>query len=515
MAVEITDKQALNIWNDYVDNIRKATALLTGETEAQQRKRIAILEADPELWLKYYFPQYCYSEAAEFHKKATKRVIKNLEWYEVRSWSRELAKSTRTMMEMLYLILTGKKKYLLMISNSYDNAERLLMPYKGNLEANQRIIHDYGHQELPGKWESGEFVTRKGVAFRALGAGQSPRGTRNEEARPDIILFDDIDTDEECRNADIIEKKWRWIEDAAIGTRSLSKNTTIIFCGNVIAKDCCVVRAQEFADYTDIINIRDANGKSTWPQKNSEEHIDRVLSQKSYLSIQREYYNNPIEDGTVFKEITYGKCPKISECRLIVVYADPSPSNKDRPTQRAKVQNSCKAVWAVGYHNDKYYVYKGFVDTTTNSTFVDWLYAQRNYVANAAQSYFFIENNTLQDPFYEQVLLPLIHAKGKENKGVLGVTPDDRKKPDKYFRIEGTLEPLNRLGQLIFNIEEKEDPHMKRLEAQFKSVSANSKTMDGPDAIEGAVFILKQKVSLIASDGIKMYKRSRSTSKSF
>lgn len=512
---DLTPKQAVQIWNDYADNIRKSTALLTGENEQQQRKRIAILEKEPELWFKYYFPQFCFAEATDFHKAATKRVLNNLEWYEVRAWSRELAKSVRTMMEVLYLCLTGKKKYVLLISNSLDNAQRLLMPYRGNLEANQRIIHDYGVQELPGHWESAEFTSRKGVAFRALGAGQSPRGARNEEARPDVLLFDDIDTDEDCRNNDIIEKRWRWIEDAAIGTRSVSKKTTIIFCGNIIAKDCCVVRAQEFADKTDIVNIRDMEGKSTWPSKNTEEHIDRVLSQKSYLSIQREYYNNPIEDGTVFKEMIYGKCPPLKSLPFAMVYADPSPSNKDRPTSRAKVQQSCKAVVVLGYANNKFYVYKAFVDTTTNSNFIDWLYATRVYVGETTQLYAYIENNSLQDPFYEQVLMPLIFEKGKLNGSVLGVSPDTRDKPDKYFRIEGTLEPLNRMGLLILNIDEQDDPHMKRLESQFKSVAANSKTMDGPDAVEGGVHLIKQKLASIAPGSIISQHRVRNTAKSY
>jgi len=512
---ELTPKQAIQIWNDYADNIRKSTALLTGETEAQQRKRIGILEADPELWFKYYFPQFCYAEPAAFHKAATKRVLKNLEWYEVREWSRELAKSVRTMMEVLYLVLTKKKKYVLLISNSYDNAERLLMPYRGNLEANQRIINDYGVQEMPGTWESGEFTTRQGIAFRALGAGQSPRGARNEEARPDVILFDDIDTDEDCRNPDIIEKKWRWIEDAAIGTRSVSGKTTIIFCGNKIAKLCCVVKAEEFADHVDTINIRDSEGKSTWPQKNSEEVIDRVLSQKSYLSVQREYYNNPIEEGTVFKELTFGKCPPLNSFPFIIVYADPATSNKDKPAASSKRQNSTKAVIAVGYYNTKFYVLKCRLDTTTNSNFIDWMYGMRVDMKKAKQVYFYIENNSLQDPFYEQVLMPLIHEKGNANKDVLGITPDKRDKPDKFFRIEGTLEPLNRMGLLILNIDEKDDPHMKRLEAQFKGVSANSKTMDGPDAVEGAVFLIKEKIAAQIDPDIAAQKRTRSTSKSY
>lgn len=504
---EISDKQALLQWQEFCDNIRKSTALLTGETEEQQKRRIKILEDDPELWFKYYFPNYCSAEPAPFHKAATKRVLSNLEWYEVRAWSRELAKSTRTMMEVLYLCLTKKKRYVLLISNSFDNAERLLMPYKGNLEANQRIIHDYGVQELPGSWEASEFTTRKGVAFRALGAGQSPRGSRNEEARPDVILFDDIDTDEDCRNPVIIEKKWRWIEDAAIGTRSVSGKTTIIFCGNLIAKYCCVALAMEYADYTDTVNIRDENGVSSWPQKNSEEHIDRVLSQKSWVSVQREYFNNPIAEGTVFKEMKYGKCPPLKEMQFVVVYADPSPSNKDKPAPKAKALNSCKAVVIVGYKDLIIYVYRAFVDITTNATFIDWLYAANDYVANKTQPYFFIENNTLQNPFYEQVLLPLIYQKGKERNYILPITPDDRTKPDKYFRIEGTLEPMNRLGCLILNIDEKDDPHMKRLEAQFKSVEPNSKTMDGPDAVEGATFIAKNKIWDMGDDTVETFRK--------
>ena len=509
MALQ-TEKQLLQQWNEYVENIRKQTALMQGENEQQQKKRIEILENDFELWAKYYFPQYCYAPAAAFHKKASQRIIKNLEWYEVRMWSRELAKSTRTMIEMMFLILTGKKKYLLLISNSFDNAERLLMPFKGNLEANQRIIHDYGVQEMPGKWEQSEFTTRKGAAFRALGAGQSPRGTRNDEARPDIILFDDIDTDEDCRNPDTIHKKWEWIEQAAIGTRSVSKSLTIIFLGNRIAEDCCVARASLMADHTSEVNIRDAEGNSTWPEKNTDEHIERVLSKISYATRQKEYYNNPISEGRVFKELFYNKCPK--NVPIVIVYGDPSPSNKDRPGIKSKIQNSCKAVCIETYMDGKYYIYKMFVDQTTNYKFIEWLYIARQWIKDNlpenTQAFFYIENNTLQNPFYEQVLLPLIRDVATARKeSILGVSPDARDKPDKYFRIEGTLEPLNTGGNLIFNKDEKDNANMKWTETQFKSVSTNSKTMDAPDCVEGATYILQQKITLLQPGQIKLFKR--------
>lgn len=513
--MSLSKKQIELQWLEFRDSVKAATPVDHNESREQQRKRIEKLEKNFEDWVAYYFPKYAYSAPADFHKKSSKRILGNMEWFEVRSWSRELAKSTRTMFEVLYLTLTGKKRYVLFISNNETNAGNLLEPYRVQLDSNPRLINDYGVQETLGKWTFGEFTTRGKVAYKAIGAGQSPRGTRNEEVRPDIIIFDDIDTDEDVRNPDIIDKRWSWIESAAIGTRSISRATTIIFCGNVIAKDCCVVRAQQFADKVDIVNIRDEQGNSTWAAKNSEEHIDRVLSQKSYESAQREYFNNPIDQGNVFKELNYGKCPPLKELPFALVYADPSPSNKDRPTAKAKIQNSTKAVVIVGWKDNKFYLYNCFVDSTTNSKFVDWLYAAKNYIGNATQAYVYIENNTLQDPFFQQVLMPLIYEKGSENNGILGVIPDTRDKPDKYFRIEGTLEPINRTGRLVLNIDEKDNPNMQRLETQFKSVSANSKTMDAPDAVEGAVFLIQQKISMVASGGIFSMKRQRNNKKSY
>jgi hypothetical protein len=520
-----SDNKILSSWEAHYRSIVESASVDLSETIAARQKRMQRLEANPEEWIKYYFPRFANAESAPFHIKATNRIINNPEWYEVRSWSRELAKSVRTMFETLYLVLVGhpaenhgtpvtnvpnvptrlKKKYLLLISNNESNAIKLLAPYRVNLESNKRLIADYGVQETPGKWGDGEFTTLNGAGFKALGAGQSPRGTRNEEIRPDIIVFDDIDTDEDCRNTEIIIKRWKWIEEAAMGTRSVSKKTTVIFCGNIIAKDCCVVRAQALADNVDIVNIRDIYGKSSWPAKNTEEMIDRVLSKLSYNAQQKEYFNNPIEEGTVFKELTWGVCPPLKKLKFAVIYADPSTSNKDKPSGRTAT-NSCKAVVVLGYHNLKYYVYNAWLDITTNAKFVNWLYAAHAQVVAATQPYSYIENNGLQNPFYEQVILPLIYQLAPDHGGQpLPITPDTRDKPDKFFRIEGNLEPLNRMGNLILNIAEKDNPHMLRLESQFKSVSPTSKTMDGPDAVEGGVHKVKEKIAVESVGGIEAF----------
>lgn len=500
------ERHALKSWDDTIRSIFAATSINEEEDFADIQARKKRLEADDEAWFAYYFEQYYKCDPAQFHKRATKRIMGNARWYEVRAWARELAKSSRSMMEITKLALTGKVRNVLLISNSQDNAIRLLNPIRANLEANNRIKQDYGIQQKIGSWEDKEFTTQSGVAFRAIGAGQSPRGTRKDEVRPDFILIDDLDTDEETRNPDRIKDKWIWLESALVPTMSMSSNYRILFNGNIIAKDCCITRAiakatelkERGIGHVDVINIRDKQGRSTWPEKNSEEDIDLFLSLISAAAGQKEFFNNPLSEGDIFKELIYGDIPPLNRFRFLVAYADPSPSNNK--TDR---KNSTKALWLIGAHEGKFYVVTGFLDRVTNDEFVDWYYAIEDYVKGKTQIYNYIENNTLQDPFYEQVFLPLFFRRGQERGHHIGVIPDTRKKPDKFSRIEGNLEPLNRTGQLIFNIKEKGNPHMQRLEEQFLLVSpALNAPADGPDAVEGGVYICNNKLLSLSGDTI-------------
>jgi hypothetical protein len=493
-ATKTTNAQAKTDWNAYFNNYIASVSADKNETEAERKKRIARLEADFEEWKKYYFKQYCFASAAPFHKKASRRILNNPEWYESRVWARELAKDALCMMETLYQTLTGIKKNILLISNSYDKAVELITPYKINLEKNERIINDYGVQQLPGNWKSGDFVTAQGVSFLAVGADQSPRGSRNEEVRPDKVIVSDIDTDSDVRNSEIIKKRWEWFEKAVYPARSVSKDFQVIFLGNLIAKDCCVARAMKIADKVDLVNLEDAEGNSTWPEKNSRENIERIRSKISTAAYMAEYMNNPVTEGSTFKEMKWGKVPPLHKFPFLVDYADPSPSNNTKSKA-----NSYKSNFLIGILEGKVYVVNGYLDRVTNADFVDWFYYIDRYVADKTQVYYAVENNKLQDPFYEQVIKPLIQKKAAAEGKIIPVFADTRPKPDKFARIEGNLEPLNREGLLILNEAERENPHMKRLEEQFLLVEPKlGAPADGPDCVEGGAWIANSKTQQMA-----------------
>lgn len=484
----MTNKQVLDNWDGFSNIFMSPANVDPDEPDDAREARRTRLEADPEEWFAYYFNQYCTAQPAQFHKDATQRVVGNPEYYEVRIWSRELAKSTRTMLEVLYLTLAGhpvgdarqKKKYVLLISNSLDNATRLLMPYKINLECNELLLHDYGAQVQSGSWQAAEFTTRNGAAFRALGIGQSPRGARNEEARPDILLFDDIDTDADCLSSDIVKRKWRWIEDAAIGTRSVSQPTTIIFCGNLIANDSCMARAREFADHHSVVNIRDKEGRSTWPEKNTEEHIDRVLKQKSTASMQKEYFNNPISEGAVFKQMHWKAMRPLQDYAGLICYTDPSYSDN----------GDFKATVLVGKWNNEYHIIKCYLEQATTARMVDWLLEMHRTATASCKFY-------MEDVFMQHTLIALVNQAATTAGSKLFMHADKRKKDNKYSRIELLLEPLNRNGQLFMNEAERNNPHMQCLEQQFMALAPGSRGFDdGPDAVEGAVYLFRQQANV-------------------
>ena len=210
--MKLTDKQALQEWEQYLQSIREETVIDRAMPVAEREKRRQWLEAHPLEWIKELFPRFAKYDFAGFQKKAIARIIRQAtegNWYEVLSWARELSKSTTVMFVVMYLALTGRKRNILLTSNSSDNAERLLRVYRAQLEANKRIAFYYGNQRGT-KWTEEHFITARGVSFFAVGARQSPRGFKLDEVRPDVILPDDFDTDEECRNPEIIADKWNW-----------------------------------------------------------------------------------------------------------------------------------------------------------------------------------------------------------------------------------------------------------------------------------------------------------------
>ena len=331
---------------------------------------------------------------------------------------------------------TDKKvRNVLLISNSADNAERLLLPFMANFEENQRIIRDYGSQKKPGSTGNGRIHLPVRMFLQGHRCGQSPRGTRNKNFRPDFILVDDIDTDEECRNPERIKTKWKWLEEALIPTMSVSGNYRILFNGNIIALDCCIKKAIEKATelkakgigHVDIINIRGQKRAFRMARKEFGRRHRLVPVSGQCGSAAKEFYNNPVVDGGVFEELTYGKVPALSKFKFVIIYGDPA---RERIKPKELHQNGMPARKA----GRKTVPDKSILDRGLNAEFIEWYIKLLEFVGGKTTVYCYMENNKLQDPFFQQVFQPIVRRIRRKEK-FLSISGETKKRRQTRPRV--------------------------------------------------------------------------------
>ena len=177
--------------------------------------------------------------SAPFHNEAARKIKETANLKAVFKWPRGHAKSTHMdIFVPLWLIFQAKPliHFMVVVGKSEDSAVRLLSDIQAELEFNQRILADFGTQKSLGDWTEGEFTTEGGIHFLACGRGQSPRGLRNREERPDYIVIDDLDDDELCRNPSRVKEMTDWVTDALFGSLDVGRGR-FIMVGNLIAKD--------------------------------------------------------------------------------------------------------------------------------------------------------------------------------------------------------------------------------------------------------------------------------------
>lgn len=481
-------KKTLLDFEQFAEFIKRSTEVEAQETESQQKERIAKLLSNWQAFCKYYFPHYCSAPFARFHIRFAEAVIENRRCYVVRQWARDHAKSVVSgLLLPAYLLLKEGKINMLICSKSYDNACELLRPLKMELESNQRLLHDFGEQRGL-IWEDGSFKTKTG-SFRALGAGQSPRGSRNNEARPDYILCDDIDDEEVCKNPKRLNERWDWVMGALFGSFSI-KGGRFIVVNNRIAKDCIVQRSSLIptAD-TQIINITDTKGKPAWKERFTPEEVKYMCNTMGYRLAQREYYNNPITEGSVFKQdgIQYKKALAPNKYQYLLCYTDPS--------FKSTAKNDFKATVLIGKSGTEYHIIKVFLDQTSIAQMWAWHYQVADYCtrANAAVQ-FYMEANFMQDLLFDD-----LEKEAARHGYPLAISADKRAKPDKHQRIE-SISPYFERGNIFFNESERDNPHQQRAVEHLLMYEKGSRTPDDfPDALEGAIFLINQK-SRIANE---------------
>lgn len=249
------EDQQLQLWEIYAQKYpdifaQKNKLPFTGPTGLRRM----LGAADQEYFGKAYFPHYFSRDTPDFHrqldaiwregvlkgqapfdqdaaasinlKKGCKRAI---------AAPRGHAKSTNlTFKDVAHAVLYQYKRYPIIISDSSDQAEGFLESIRTEFEENEAIREDFG--ELKGEvWRNNVLLTSTGIKIEAIGSGKKIRGRKHSNWRPDLLVLDDIENDENVRTPEQRKKLANWFFKAV--SKAGDTYTDIIYIGTILHYD--------------------------------------------------------------------------------------------------------------------------------------------------------------------------------------------------------------------------------------------------------------------------------------
>ena len=498
MATASEIKQRYAEWQEHCKRVQSLTDLsaLVNESPVQKDKRIKRLQKDYAAFCEYYFPHFLTLRDkttgevirtvhnAPFHNSAALKVKNTPNLKAVFKWPRGHAKSTHFDIFLpLWLMFQPKRliNVMVVVGKSEESAIGLLSDIQAELEFNQRIVADFGEQKAVGNWQEGQFVTQSDVAFFARGRGQSPRGLRYKEARPDYIVIDDLDDDELCRNEKRVKDLTDWVKEALFGALDVGRGR-FIMVGNLISKNSVLANiAATKGVYVSEIKAVDKDGEPVWKEKWTKQEAEEAAAFMGYRSWQKEMMHNPIKDGTIFRHdwIRYKKVLPLHKYEMLVCYTDPS--------FKSTTANDYKASRLWGKIGNELHLIDCYVRQDTVSGMVRWLYNLYESLPENVSVRFFMEANFMQD-----IILDEFTTEGNLRGYQLPILPDKRKKPEKIQRIEA-ISPLWERGFVFYNEALKDTSDMQVGIEQTLSLERGSRVHDdAPDADEGAIWYLQR-----------------------
>ncbi|MEO5336881.1 MAG: phage terminase large subunit [Magnetospirillum sp. WYHS-4] len=153
------------------------------------------------------------------------------------------AKTTYLVIFVLWCMVFRLKRFIFYISDTYDQAAVLIEAIKAELEVNPRIAMDFPDAAGAGRvWKEGEIVTKGDVKLKARGSGQRVRGFKHGPWRPDLIIGDDLENDENVKKPEQRDKQESWLDKGVANLGEAGAKCDVILVGTVLHYDAVIMR---------------------------------------------------------------------------------------------------------------------------------------------------------------------------------------------------------------------------------------------------------------------------------
>ncbi len=249
------------------------------------------------LWATYNFPQYFKSKDAPFHKRQyqskdlTSIDASNLRAYKGTASAfvdiafRGAAKTARTKLFLAYCILNDMdhfRRYIKVLSADDTNSKQIVVDIY-NMFVNPKVSEMYAEVFARTEFKREEtmesFTTATGVKVYADTVGTAQRGALQEDARPDLILFEDFEDRITLYSAKKTRMIWANMEEArtglAVGGSCIYNCNYVSELGNV-HKLVEKARGSEYQDLLIQPIMNKHTGELAWPERYPIEEINKM-----------------------------------------------------------------------------------------------------------------------------------------------------------------------------------------------------------------------------------------------
>lgn len=203
---------------------------------------------DYEYFARTYFPHYVKHANAALHDYLYQRfpeiVDNGIGDHEAIAASRGNAKSTIvTQIGVIWCVVTGRKKYPVIIMDALDQALPMLEAIKAELAFNPRLLMDFPEATGQGRvWQVGTIVTANDAKVQVFGSGKRMRGLRHGPHRPDLVIGDDLENDENVRSPEQRDKLESWLKKTVLSLGAADDSMDVVIIGTILHYDSVLNR---------------------------------------------------------------------------------------------------------------------------------------------------------------------------------------------------------------------------------------------------------------------------------
>lgn len=260
-------------------------------------------EENPLLWGMYYFPHHFRDISPSFHLKILKEAMNNRFLAIVAP--RESAKSTILgFLRPAHGIAFKKFRHIILVQNTYSKAVGSLLSIKSEFKDNTKLKNDF--KITITKDSEGETIFKHldGFETRVLCKGAEQIGTIRGEKfgafRPDLIVIDDLESDEMVRNPEIRSNLQEAYDDA-VEPAVDRKTGCINIIGTVLHDDCQIkkmVSKEYYKKYRKLFykarweNTKTGEIESLWKEKWTVEELNE-MERDNPRKFAKEYQGEP------------------------------------------------------------------------------------------------------------------------------------------------------------------------------------------------------------------------------